>query len=80
MKITRRDILGAIGAGSAIAPFSLRGQHIGSLAPAELLANLFADGDSTKEREGLYRFLEFEYSYRPGDRADRNWRTRRLPA
>jgi hypothetical protein len=48
MKITRRDVLAAIGAGSAMAPFSLRGQNIGSLASAELLASLFADGDSTK--------------------------------
>jgi Glycosyl hydrolases family 2, sugar binding domain len=52
MKITRRDILAAIGAGSAIAPFGLRGQQTGSFRSAELLASLFRPAgqaaDSTK--------------------------------
>jgi hypothetical protein len=52
MKITRRDILAAIGAGSALVPFSLRGQQRGAFHSAELLANLLSPtdqaGNSTK--------------------------------
>ena len=45
MTITRRDILAAIGAGSALIPFELRGQHLGSFRSAELLANLYGPTD-----------------------------------
>src|ERR1700744_5329718 len=44
MTITRRDLLAAIGAGTALIPLELRGQKLGSLCSAELLASLYTDG------------------------------------
>src|ERR1700677_1545702 len=51
MKITRRDLLAAIGAGSAAVPFTMTGQQLGPFPGRALLTNLLSwvpqAGDST---------------------------------